>query len=259
VEYALGSLDQITRPLVSEPGSAGPVGEEQARILQWAITYYDRIPDLFGGVDITKEAVARAHRQAGFSRLALGQAKGREDYQAAIDMYERLIAANPERIWLHTGLIETLHEFSRMLAATKDHTGAHALRERALLSAEALIGDARAAIPCFAKALAGAFDGLARDLLGDSDDTASTTRAARLARQATDWAPNQSEYWNTLALACSRQDDWPGAAEALSRGVELNRGEDDEAGVMGLNPNTLEDSAAVLRQLRIQVATMRSR
>ena len=66
VEYALGALDQITQPLVSRAGTGSPVDQETARILRWAISYYDRIPsDLRRGRDGARRPVAKAYRQAG--------------------------------------------------------------------------------------------------------------------------------------------------------------------------------------------------
>jgi serine/threonine protein kinase len=187
VEYALGSLDQITRPLVPESGEMPSLGDDKARVFQSAISYYDRIPSLFGGVDITKEAVARSLRQAGFSRMALGQAKGREDYRTALEMYRRLISANPERIWLHTGLLETLQEYARLLAARGERPEALALRRQALHIAEALMNNAQAAKPCFSTALAAVFRELARDLRDDRSDPSASAAADRLEKQADAW------------------------------------------------------------------------
>jgi serine/threonine protein kinase len=192
VEYALASLDQVTRPLVPESGEMPSLGDDQARVLQSAISYYDRIPGLFKNIEMVKEAVARAKRQAGFSRMALGQPKGREDYRTAIEMYRRLISANPERIWLHTGLLETLQEYARLLAARGERPEALALRRQALHIAEALMNNAQAARPCFSTALAAVFRELARDLRGDPADPSAAAAADRLEKKADAWNPGRT-------------------------------------------------------------------
>jgi serine/threonine protein kinase len=225
-EYALGALNQITRPLVtgSRPGTRP--NAEAVRILQWAISYYDRIPGLFSGeVEIVQEAVAKASRQAGFGRMALGNGKGRENYRAAIDQYERLARRNPERIWLRTGLIETLHEYARLLSADADRPEAEALLKRAVEVAESLIGDKEAAIPCFSAALSGAFSELAQDLLLHSHEPSFAPRALQIAHQAVQWRSDQGDLWGTLGLAFYRQGDWSSAAAATEKAIDLNQGQ----------------------------------
>ncbi|MFO0889037.1 MAG: serine/threonine-protein kinase [Isosphaeraceae bacterium] len=224
VEYALGVFDQITRPRTPDSDSAPP-GEEDARVLRLALSYYDRIPGLFAEGDTVKEVVARAHRQAGRSRMALGEVRGKKDYRSAIRMYEQLAARNPERIWLRTGLIETLHEFSDRLTSEADRAESEACFRRAVEVAESLVGNRQAAIPCFAKALVEPFSALAQDLLRRPMNAASASSAARLARQAAAWGPEDAKAWSTLGLACSREGDWPGTVAALERAIEVNRGE----------------------------------
>lgn len=50
--------------------------------------------------------------------------------------------------------------------------------------------------------------------------------AVRLARRATQGAPREGNYWNTLALACYRTANWQEAATASQRAIELHRGQD---------------------------------
>ena len=70
--------------------------------------------------DMLHEVVAKVHRQAGFARMSLGRPRVATDYREAIRIYEGLALEQPDLIWLHTGLIETLHEYSNLLDATAD-------------------------------------------------------------------------------------------------------------------------------------------
>ena len=108
-----------------------------------------------------QEVVAKALRQSGRSRLILGDSRGRDDYRRAIQVYEELAARFPERIWLRTGLIETLREYASLLAEPIDSTEADGSIRRAVEVADTLIGNQSAALPCFRKALVGPFSGLA--------------------------------------------------------------------------------------------------
>jgi serine/threonine protein kinase len=227
VEYALGTLDQITHPLGSRARAGPGLSRESRRILPWAISYYDRIPGLFGEIEIEKEAVAKAHRQAGFSRLALGHIQGRDDYRQAIELYELLAAQNPERIWLWTGLIETLHEYSSLLTAEEDKAEAQARFLRALEVAESLIGNDEAARHCYTMGLVGPFCDLAWVLVGRStSQAAAAQRAVRLARQASAWEPDQAICWRVLGVAYFRLGEWSLAASALGKSMDLDKGED---------------------------------
>lgn len=50
--------------------------------------------------------------------------------------------------------------------------------------------------------------------------------ATRLAREAVAGAPNEANYWNTLALACYRTEAWQEGQQAIERAIELHRGRD---------------------------------
>ncbi len=77
VEFAVGVLDQISRPLVLEgPGDRNQKLEAQ-RVLPLALSYYVRIPGLAADSGLTDELAAKAYRQAGFCRMALASPKGR--------------------------------------------------------------------------------------------------------------------------------------------------------------------------------------
>ena len=49
-------------------------------------------------------------------------------------------------------------------------------------------------------------------------------RAVELARHATRLAPNESNYWNTLGVACCRLEQWQDGLDALERSIELREG-----------------------------------
>ena len=71
------------------------------------------------------------------ARLILGRPRGREDYRAAIQIYEKIAASSPEFIWLRAGLIATLQEFASLLTQPGDAVEARATfgaRSRSLRS-----------------------------------------------------------------------------------------------------------------------------
>jgi tetratricopeptide (TPR) repeat protein len=223
----LGSFDQITRPLVLE--SAGDQNQklEAQRVLPVVLSFYDRIPRLVADHGITEEVVAKAHRQAGFCRMALGRPEGRQDYRLAINNYESLAARNPERIWLRTGLIETLLEYSRMPKAPEDQAEAEASFRRALAVAESLLGNAEAGKHCYTMGLVGPLNDLAWELVRRAPVQRSDAQlAVRLSRQTVDWEPTQSGFWNTLGVANYRLGDWSAAASALQKSMDLSGGGD---------------------------------
>jgi serine/threonine protein kinase len=225
VEYSLGALDQITHLLANDAGGQPKQRKEAERILTWALWFYDQVPRLDAN-EMLKEVFPKAYRQAGFCRLAMGGPGGREDYRKAIRLYEELIAERPGQIWLRTGLIETLHEYSSRLTAPGDMPEAEASFRRALAVAETLIGNPQAANHCFSMALVGPFNDLARDLVRrPSTPPGDAALAVRLGRQAIDWEPDQAAgFWNTLGVAHYRLGDWTSAAAAFHKSIELNRG-----------------------------------
>jgi serine/threonine protein kinase/tetratricopeptide (TPR) repeat protein len=280
VEYALAALDQITHPLGSRARAGSAASRETRRILPSAISYYDRIPGLFGDVEMVKEAVAKAHRQAGFSRMALGHSKGRDDYRQAIELYEHLAAQYPERIWLRTGLIETLHEYSSLLTAEEDNAEARARFLRALEVAESLIGNEEAARHCYTMGLVGPVCDLAWDLVKrPTVQSAAAQRAVRLSRQATAWEPDQAACWRVLGVAYFRLGEWSPAESALGKSMDLDKTEDpadlfflaaidhrrgnqrqarryyhDALALMQRNSDQLKDRQDELRRIRDEIA-----
>jgi eukaryotic-like serine/threonine-protein kinase len=227
VEFALGELDQITHPLAVRAGNGSAVDGETARILSRAIFYYDRIPGIFGEAEMGREAVARAHRQAGFCRMALGKPSGRKDYRQAIDLYERLIPDHPDQLYLRTRLIETLHEYSSLLTAKDDKPEAELLFRQALDVADTLIDYEAVNKHCYTMSLAPAINGLAWNLVRHpTKEPSAADHAIRLARQTTGWEPNDASGWLTLGVAHYRKGDAQAATAALKWAVDLDRGEE---------------------------------
>jgi serine/threonine protein kinase len=229
MNYALGTLDQIIRPLVPSEGVNPALSEEAKRVLNLAtLLYYDRIPKDVASHEGMKEQVALAYRQAGFCRLHLGTARGREDYRQSIRLYEELAAKFTDRIWLRTRLIETLHEYSRLLTAPTEKVESVKSFRRALVVAKTLIGNPEASQHCYAMALAGPFNDLAWDLVRRPPALNSDAElAVRLARQAIEWEPGRAGgTWNTLGVAYYRLGDWSSAASAIRKSMELNQGAD---------------------------------
>jgi tetratricopeptide (TPR) repeat protein len=227
VEYSLGALDQITRPLAASIGPEPARGAEAKRVLTWALSYYDRIPTLNANAEMLKEVYPKAHRQAGFCRMALGMPKGRDDYRNAIRLYEDLAATHPRQIWLRTGLIETLHEYSRSLKSPTDGPEAEAVFRRALAVADSMIVDPEDAQPCSTMALVGPLNDLAWALVLRPDATPTDAEAAvRLASHATDWEPRLAGFWNTLGVAQYRLGHDAPAAAAFQKSMTLNNGGD---------------------------------
>jgi serine/threonine protein kinase len=227
LEYSLGTLDQLTRPLLSEASTNSRRRHESERVCAIAIAYYDRIPGAFSKSEVMREAVAKSYRQAGFCRLNLGQSIGRKNYQAAILLYEDLAARSPGLIWLRTGLIDTQREYARLLLTSEDALEAERATRRALAVAEGLLRDPVAGLPCFRKGLVPGFTGLAWDLVSRTPVALRDAEVAvRLARQASEWAPDDASAWKAYGLACYRTGDWPAATEGFRRSIELKEGGD---------------------------------
>jgi tetratricopeptide (TPR) repeat protein len=227
IEFGLGSLDQITRPLAIERGGDGNQKREAQRVLTLALSYYVRLPKLIADTNLTDELVAKVYRQAGLCRMALGDPKGRQDYRQAITSYESLAARRPGLLWLRTGLIETLLEYSRTLKAPEAQAEAEASFRRALAIAESLIKDPEVAKHCYTMGLVGPLNDLAWTLVQHAPVQPSDAQlAVRLSRQTVDWEPNQPGFWNTLGVAYYRLGDWSSSASALQKSMDLSGGGD---------------------------------
>jgi eukaryotic-like serine/threonine-protein kinase len=226
IQQALGAFEQITRTVTSGSDPAAP--ETAKQVLPWAIRFYAFLGKQFSGTgDFSQDVFARAHRQAGFCRLMMGDSGGRDDYRQAIHGYQELAAQFPDRLWHRTQLIETLHEYSGLLRAPADAAEADELFRSALQLAEALLGDKNADMHCYRIGLIGPFNNLAWALIHrpparDSD----AALAIRLACKTVNWEPEQATYWNTLGVAYYRHGDWPEAAAAIQKSIELGNGGD---------------------------------
>ena len=227
IELAMSSLDQIARPLVMEGGGDRNHKLEAQRVLPLALSYYVRLPKLVADTGLTDEVVAKAYRQAGFCRMALGDSKGRHDYRQAIRSYESLANRKPGFLWLRTGLIETLYEYSRMLKAPEDRAEAEASLRHAFGVAESLIKDPEVAKHCYTMGLVGPLNDLAWAVVKHASVLPSDAQlAVRLSRRTVDWEPNQAGFWTTLGVAYYRLGDWSSASSALQKSMDLNGGGD---------------------------------
>jgi tetratricopeptide (TPR) repeat protein len=192
------------------------------RVFPVVISYLDRIPGLLFDHDMLYEVNAKAHRQAGFARMTLGRPKGRDDYREAIRIYEELAREQPGRIWIRTGLIESLHEYSNLVDAARDGRESDAVFCRALDVAQGLIDDKRAAANCFSMALSGAFSDLAWALMRRPPSRhGSPLLASRLARVAADWQPGRADLWFTAGVAHYRNGEFRAARQALWKAIGL--------------------------------------
>jgi serine/threonine protein kinase/tetratricopeptide (TPR) repeat protein len=227
LDLALGTIQQITRPLVPDLGRDAARGGETRQALLQAISYYDRITRDQSKIEKMKEQVAKAHREAGFCRMALGSPKARENYRQAIRLFEELAARFPDHYWLRTHLIATLHEYARLLPNPADRAEAETSFRRALAVATTLIDDPGVAYHCFTMALVGPLNDLAWSLVRRPDVAPSDAAVAlRLAHRAAQWEPTQGALWNTLGVAHYRLGDAPSARAAFQKSMDLNSGGD---------------------------------
>jgi serine/threonine protein kinase/tetratricopeptide (TPR) repeat protein len=225
LEFTLGTIQQITRPLVPRLADDAARSEEARCALLQAISYYDRLTKDYSKSKGLKEQVAKAYREIGFCRLALGRAEGRENYRQAIRLFEELAARFPDHYWLRTHLIATLHEYARLLPNPGDRGEAESSFRRALAVAASLIDDPGVANHCYTMALVGPLNDLAWALVRRPDVTPSdAAMALRLARRATEWEPAQAPFWNSLGLVHYRLGDDPSARAAFQKSMDLNSG-----------------------------------
>ncbi len=225
-ESTFAAMDQLIHPLIVGHRLAGrPPTDEERRVYRSALAFYDRVAGLFAADSGQRELAAKALRRAGLYRMTLGDARADRDYRRAIGLYEGLAAEDGSRIWLRTGLIDTLREYARELEGLGRTGDAGDSLDRALAVAEGLLGEPSARLPCFSKALVEPFDGLARSLLdgspGRRDDPAL---AVRLARWAVECDPAHGPFHTTLGLAHYRAGEWTSAAEAIGTSMQLQSG-----------------------------------
>ena len=225
LEFALSAIDQMTRSVMDNRGNVpgARADDEARRVFPYAIAFSEHVRKSVGDTPSTREIVAKAFRQSGRARLMLGDPRGREDYRHAIQVYEDLATRSPERIWLRTGLIETLREYASLLAEPIDAAEAHGSARRAIEIAETLIGDRSVAAPRFRKELIGPFGGQAWNLVSHVPvRPGDVTQAVRIAWQAVDWDADQPDSWRSLGIACYRSRDWQSAAASFRRAMDLD-------------------------------------
>ena len=120
VSLSLGIVDQLTHTAAFSNGrepmhATGDVGARKT-----ALYFYDSIAKKFSAQTQMQELSAKAFRSAGYTRLVLGDPKGRLDYHNAIRTYQEIAARSPEFLWLRTALIDTLQEYASLLTAPED-------------------------------------------------------------------------------------------------------------------------------------------
>jgi serine/threonine protein kinase len=229
LQQALGTLDQITAKFLEHRDAARDAAsrDEATRVLRFALAFSQQMQRMLQHDERMQEVVAKALRQSGRCRLLTGEPRGRDDYRHAIQLYDDLVARHSDRIWLRSGLIQTLREYAGLLDDAKETAEADSALRQALAIAESLIGNRDAALPCFSHQLIGPFGALVWDVMNDeSPRPGDAARAMRLARQAVDWDPNQPDSWRALATASYRSGDQNGAEDAIIHSIELSRGKD---------------------------------
>jgi serine/threonine protein kinase len=230
-EHSIANIDQITEILTNPIDGSGPRrGPEADRIFRSAIQYYNKLVAMPLDDQLVSELGAKVLRRRGYLRLVLGQATGKTDYEQAIQIYETLIQQHADWIWLRTGLIETLREYSRSLSTSGDAAAAESRFRHALRLAADLVGNPDTASPCYHKALIEPFNGLASDLLARrSASPSDVARAIRLARQAIEWESTEYPSWpcvprahRILAVAHVLAGDWAAASSVLEKATASN-------------------------------------
>jgi tetratricopeptide (TPR) repeat protein len=240
-ELAITTINQITERLTNGRGKSSPLrGAVPDQVYQVAIAYYDELAGLPGRAKLVSEVTAKAYRRAGFLRMVLGDPQGRENYELATRSYQDLLTQSPGFLWLHTGLIETLLEYSHCLSVSGDKAKAEAMFNQALHNAEELLANKDVAYPCYHAAMIDPFNRLAWNLLARPRlDHAELALAIRLARLAAEWKANLSapagnhyqlavietpgmpDPWTTLGFAYCRAGDWNNAGVAFRTSIDL--------------------------------------
>jgi serine/threonine protein kinase len=227
LESSLSTIERIMRPIADRARPGMAPSEEMKRVFPLAISFFDETLAVLYDREFMHEAVAKVHRQAGFARMSLGDVQGRDRYRESIRIYEEIAREHPGFIWIRTGLIATLEEYSRLLDDRHETVESDALLGRAVEVAEGLMGEKEAGANCYSMALSGAFSDLAWSLMrrpparhGDA------ALALRLARLAAEWQPGHSEYWFTLGVAEYRASNYVAATAALEKSIQLNDGGD---------------------------------
>jgi eukaryotic-like serine/threonine-protein kinase len=195
IEGSFATLDLIMDRLTSRGGAlaSGRVRPNELEpVYRELVSYYDNISKRSCTEDrMMGEVVAKAARRAGHLRDILSDPRAKDDYRRSIQIYETLVARNPDFYWVRSALMDTLQEYSAMLACVRERDESEQARTRALEIAEALLGDKQIDVPCFRYGLVGPFQKLA-DALAQSPPSGAKelALASRLARKVAEWSPD---------------------------------------------------------------------
>ena len=228
LEESLGTIEGIIRPMAETARREAPVPDEMQRVFSVAISYLDGLPRSLSNQEFMKEGVAKVERTAGFARLSLRRREGRENYRAAIRIYDELAAEHPGFLWIRTGMIDTFHEYSNLLEAGGDLAASDAIFRRAVAVAKGLTVNPSAGAKCYTMALSDRFQ---RPRV---DPDAPLSRAPR----RSGLCPASSRGWrpagNPIAAICSSLSaspatalgNFPEAAAALRKSIDLKKSGD---------------------------------
>jgi tetratricopeptide (TPR) repeat protein len=142
-------------------------------------------------------------------------------YGEAVQLYEETLALMKVKLGPdHPTTLLTMHDLAGSYAAVGRHGAELKLREETLLLRKAKLGpdhpDTLASMSMLARLLATCPDVKVRN----------PSRAAELAKQAVELAPNEGNYWNTLGVAHYRGGDGKAAIAALEKSMGLRKGGD---------------------------------
>ncbi len=155
----------------------------------------------------------------------LGDSRGRDDYRRAIQAYAALVQRFPERVWLRTGLIETLREYATLLAEPIEYQDPQSSISRVVELAGTLDREGWAASPYFDEQVLNRWTGLESKLTSRAPLRPDNARnAVHVARQAVDCDSERPDSWRSLGIACYRAGDCASAAGSMRRAMDLDHG-----------------------------------
>jgi tetratricopeptide (TPR) repeat protein len=196
------------------------IGELRRDVVQQGLDFYKQFLHDDSPDPVLRFQTARTYRQMATVYCSQGRAEeAQEVMRRAVALYEALEAGDPGDSTYPAEQARTHYLRGLLYTSTKRHP-----------EAAAAYGQAA---ECYRRAVAheppdvAVLNELAW-LLADCPDAAGRrpADAVALARQAVARAPDTGKYWNTLGVAAYRAGDWPAAAAALSRSMELRQGGD---------------------------------
>ncbi len=227
LEESLATIEGIIRPMAETARRDAPVPDEMQRVFSIALSYLDSLPRSLSNQQFMKEGIAKVQRTAGFARLSLRRPEGRENYRAAIRIYDELAADHPGYLWIRTGMLATFHEYSSLLDGSGDLAASDAILPRTVAVAKRLVTDQDASTKCYTMELSSAFSDLAWTLMRRSPDRhGDPAFALELARLAAGWQPDRFDLQLTLGVASYRVGNFPEAAAALRKSIALKKSGD---------------------------------